>query len=108
MIRYDVDGHQFDLNFPGGGVGQFDACTYEWDLKGRGYDTSDLGAQYGGFLTTCQNDLGNWGDTERTGYRHYKICIQCRENEIYKLHKKHTQNKYLRKKNGTKTFESAL
>ena len=28
--------------------------------------------------------------------------------KIYKLLKKHTQNKYLRKKNGTKTFKSAL
>ena len=37
-----------------------------------------------------------------------KICIQCRENEIYKLHKKHTQNKYARKKSRKKTFYSAL
>ena len=45
---------------------------------------------------------------KRLGYTHYKIYIQCRENKIYKLLKKHTQNEYLRKKNGTKTFESAL
>ena len=44
----------------------------------------------------------------RTGYTHYKTYIQCREKKIYKLLKKHTQNKYLRKKNGTKTFKSAL
>jgi hypothetical protein len=42
----DVAGNQFDLMIPGGGVGQFDACSRQWG-------TSDLGAQYGGFLTNC-------------------------------------------------------
>lgn len=42
----DVAGNQFDLMIPGGGVGQFNACSRQWN-------TSDLGAQYGGFLTEC-------------------------------------------------------
>jgi hypothetical protein len=42
----DVGGSQFDLMVPGGGVGQFNACSRQWG-------TSDLGAQYGGFLTNC-------------------------------------------------------
>jgi len=42
----DVGGNQFDLMIPGGGVGQFNACSNQWG-------TSDLGAQYGGFLTEC-------------------------------------------------------
>jgi hypothetical protein len=42
----DVAGNQFDLMIPGGGVGQFNACSNQWG-------TSDLGAQYGGFLTEC-------------------------------------------------------
>lgn len=42
----DVAGNQFDLMVPGGGVGQFDACSRQWG-------TNDLGAQYGGFLTDC-------------------------------------------------------
>jgi len=42
----DVAGNQFDLMIPGGGVGQFNACSRQWG-------TSDLGAQYGGFLTEC-------------------------------------------------------
>ncbi len=42
----DVGGNQFDLMIPGGGVGQFNACSRQWG-------TSDLGAQYGGFLTNC-------------------------------------------------------
>lgn len=42
----DVAGNQFDLMVPGGGVGQFNACSRQWG-------TNDLGAQYGGFLTNC-------------------------------------------------------
>jgi hypothetical protein len=42
----DVGGNQFDLMIPGGGVGMFNACSQQWG-------TSDLGAQYGGFLTEC-------------------------------------------------------
>ena len=38
----------------------------------------------------------------------YLVGYKCREKKIYKLHKKHTQKKYLRKKNETKTFKSAL
>jgi hypothetical protein len=45
----DVAGNQFDLMIPGGGVGQFDACSRQWG-------TSDLGAQYGGFLSECSGD----------------------------------------------------
>jgi hypothetical protein len=46
----DVSANQFDLMIPGGGVGQFNACSKQWG-------TSDLGAQYGGFLTNCTGDL---------------------------------------------------
>ena len=46
----DVANNQFDLMIPGGGVGQFNACSKQWG-------TSDLGAQYGGFLTNC---TGAW------------------------------------------------
>jgi hypothetical protein len=42
----DVGGTQFDLMIPGGGVGKFNACSRQWN-------TSDLGAQYGGFLSEC-------------------------------------------------------
>lgn len=37
---------QFDLLIPGGGVGLLNACSKQWG-------TSDLGAQYGGFLAGC-------------------------------------------------------
>jgi hypothetical protein len=40
---------QFDLMIPGGGVGQFNACTNQWGVSG-----SALGEQYGGVQLTCQ------------------------------------------------------
>ncbi len=46
----DVGGGQFDLLIPGGGVGAFNGCSQQWGV-------SDLGAQYGGFLTSCNGDV---------------------------------------------------
>jgi Glycosyl hydrolase family 45 len=46
-----VAADQFDLLIPGGGVGALNACTAQWG-------TSDLGAQYGGFLAGCNGDTG--------------------------------------------------
>lgn len=40
---------QFDLMIPGGGVGQFNACSNQWGASG-----SALGEQYGGIQLTCQ------------------------------------------------------
>ena len=54
----DVAGSQFDLMIPGGGVGQFNACSKQWG-------TSDLGAQYGGFLTNCTGSLSAKKDCVR-------------------------------------------
>ncbi|WP_293263003.1 hypothetical protein [Nannocystis sp.] len=48
-IGFDVGGGQFDILTPGGGVGLFDACSYQW-----GVATAELGATYGGFMTKCQ------------------------------------------------------
>jgi hypothetical protein len=42
----DVGPVQFDLMIPGGGVGEFNACSTQWG-------SSNLGSQYGGFLTSC-------------------------------------------------------
>jgi hypothetical protein len=53
-IGYDVGGGQFDILTPGGGVGLFDACSYQW-----GVETSELGATYGGFMTYCQEQGGD-------------------------------------------------
>jgi hypothetical protein len=42
-----VGSDQFDLLIPGGGVGDFDACSHQWG-------TSELGERYGGFYLACQ------------------------------------------------------
>lgn len=51
-IGFDVGGGQFDILTPGGGVGLFDACSYQW-----GVETAELGATYGGFMTKCQEQF---------------------------------------------------
>jgi glycosyl hydrolase family 45 len=56
----DVAGNQFDLMIPGGGVGKFDACSRQWNA-------TDLGAQYGGFLTNCSGSLSAKKDCVRQG-----------------------------------------
>lgn len=49
-IGHDVASGQFDLLLPGGGVGAFNGCSKQWG-------TNDLGAQYGGFLSECKEDV---------------------------------------------------
>lgn len=46
-----VAADQFDILIPGGGVGDFDACSSQWNA-------TDLGARYGGFLLGCNGDAG--------------------------------------------------
>jgi len=41
-----IEGGQFDLLIPGGGVGAMNGCSTQWG-------NADLGATYGGFLTSC-------------------------------------------------------
>ncbi len=53
-IGYDVQGGQFDIMIPGGGVGAFNGCAN----MGWG----DQGAQYGGLLSKCENEVGYDGD----------------------------------------------
>ena len=40
---------QFDIMIPGGGVGDFNACTNQWGVSG-----SALGERYGGVMLSCQ------------------------------------------------------
>ena len=44
-----VSNDQLDLLVPGGGVGALNACSTQWG-------TTDLGAQYGGFILGCSGD----------------------------------------------------
>lgn len=64
-IGYDVSGGQFDILIPGGGVGAFNACSTQW-----GVSSDALGAQYGGFLTSCQSQYG-YDDSDTL-----KSCVQ--------------------------------
>jgi hypothetical protein len=64
-IGFDVGNGQFDLLVPGGGVGAFNACSAQW-----GVSNSELGAQYGGLLAACKQELG-WNAPLSS----YKTCL---------------------------------
>ena len=64
---YDVAGGQFDVMIPGGGVGLFNGCA---QIFGSG----NMGAQYGGLLSDCENEVG-WGVEDNTMYTRRKECL---------------------------------
>ena len=67
-IGYDVAGGQFDVMIPGGGVGLFNGCA--GILGGSG----NLGKQYGGLLSDCEESVGyNISDEEM--YTKRKSCL---------------------------------
>lgn len=72
-IGHDVSGGQFDIMIPGGGVGAFNGCSNQW-----GVSNSELGAQYGGFLSACKNELGYNASLEQ-----YKSCVTNRCDNIF-------------------------
>jgi hypothetical protein len=59
-----IGANQFDIMIPGGGVGNFNACSNEW-----GVSNSQLGAQYGGIMSTCQSQSPN--------YATYSACTKA-------------------------------
>lgn len=69
-IGWDVKSRQFDLLIPGGGVGNFDACSKQWNAHGK------LGEQYGGFLFSCRKQYNTYGE--------YKSCVENKCNEIFR------------------------
>ena len=73
-IGYDVVNNQFDLMIPGGGVGIFNGCA---DLFGN-----NLGAQYGGLLSDCENTVGYWMD-DNSMYTQRKECLVNKCNSIF-------------------------
>ena len=64
-----VEGNQFDLLVPGGGVGALDACSRQWG-------TTDLGEKYGGFFLKCQKD--NNFDYEKS-----KACAKAKCDSVF-------------------------
>ena len=73
-IGYDVAGGQFDVMIPGGGVGLFNGC--------RDILPSNLGAQYGGLLSDCENEVG-YGVDDNTMYTKRKECLIRKCNSTF-------------------------
>lgn len=62
---------QFDILIPGGGVGEFNACSDQW-----GVSNDELGAQYGGFLMQCKEQNG--GD-----YNASRECVRSKCESVF-------------------------
>lgn len=62
---------QFDILTPGGGVGEFNACSNQW-----GVSNEELGAQYGGFLMQCKDQNG--GD-----YNASRECVRSKCESVF-------------------------
>lgn len=72
-IGYDVGGGQFDLLVPGGGVGAFNGCSTQW-----GIPNSELGAQYGGLLTACNQAVGYYD------HEAIKNCLREKNDTLFR------------------------
>ena len=72
-VGFDVGGGQFDIMIPGGGVGAFNACSSQW-----GVSTEELGAQYGGFMSACEQQLGYSAAPEA-----YKSCVSAKCTSVF-------------------------
>jgi len=72
-IGHDVANEQFNVMIPGGGVGAFDACSYQW-----GVSKDKLGVQYGGFLSACQQLHGY-----NAAHEAYKKCVLQKCDDVF-------------------------
>jgi len=70
----DVEAGQFDIMIPGGGPGIFDSFA-----KQIGVDKDKMGAVYGGFLTTCQNELHDYDKPAKD----YQDCVRDKCNAVF-------------------------
>ena len=73
-VGYDVGSGQFDIMIPGGGVGLFDALS-----KQLGVNKSDLGKEYGGFYSTCEDQLGADASAAQ-----FKSCVSQKCESVFK------------------------
>ncbi len=69
LNRGGIGGGQFDLLVPGGGVGDFDACTSQWG-------SGNLGERYGGFFLECRKQNSGNHDGAKT-------CARNRCQEVF-------------------------
>ncbi|MCQ2061125.1 MAG: hypothetical protein MJY47_06005 [Fibrobacter sp.] len=74
----DVEIGQFDIMVPGGGVGMFDALS-----KQLGVSSSQLGKQYGGLLSTCQEELHDYDLPAES----YKSCVKKKCDALFTANK---------------------
>jgi hypothetical protein len=72
-IGYDVEGGQVDIMVPGGGVGLYDGCSIQW-----GIPASELGVQYGGLLSACQEEYG-YQDLDAL-----KNCLRAKNDALFR------------------------
>jgi hypothetical protein len=73
-IGHDVEGGQFDILIPGGGVGAYDSFT-----NLLGVSKNDMGAVYGGFLTACQQSFNDYNLPASK----YQECVAKKCNDIF-------------------------
>jgi len=73
-IGGDVSGGQFDLLIPGGGLGQFDSFSGQ-----IGVNASNLGKQYGGLLSNCEDEL-QWANGTLA---QYQKCLRDKCNSVF-------------------------
>jgi len=73
-IGHDVEGGQFDILVPGGGVGAYDSFT-----NLLGVSKEDMGATFGGFLTACQQSLNDYN----LPAARYKECVAKKCNDVF-------------------------
>ena len=66
-IGYDVAGGQFDIMIPGGGVGLFNGCGNIF--------SGNMGQQYGGLLSDCENEVG-WSGSDYEIHIRRKECLK--------------------------------
>ena len=74
-IGGDVNQGQFDVMIPGGGVGAFNGCSSIWG--------NNLGAQYGGLLSECEESVGYNGDL----LKKRRDCLTEKCNSVFANHK---------------------
>jgi hypothetical protein len=72
-IGHDVEGGQVDIMVPGGGVGAYNGCSDQW-----GIPNDQLGAQYGGLLTACQDIYGH------QDHEALKNCLRSKNDELFR------------------------
>jgi len=72
-VGHDVAGGQIDIMVPGGGVGAYNGCSDQW-----GIPNDQLGAQYGGLLTACQEIYGH------QDHEALKNCLRSKNEKLFR------------------------